>query len=682
MSKLLALASLIVGLFASSGCSDVKCGTGTFANGKDCVGYDPNDKDPPVVTLTPSGGRSRDPLPPIVMMTTNEDATIYYTADGSDPDPAATSGETAPVTLVGVLQGETVKYIAVDRAGNRTAIESATFESDTTAPGPVGSITVTLNGTTPHVQWTPPTDADYAGTVVARVVDIIDVAPPAGQMVTNGSMISPSLQVVSVGTATSFDDAALPPGPTRYVAWTYDDLGNYSTGKAASASIPIGALTGTLTFNTTNNSLTMAAPANFSLTGTTANNAGGTLTVNLSIKNNTNQYFLNPKIEAISTTNGTFTQADGNADGKPFKSLGPDVFAPGATKTVSLVYTGATATVTMNIAFATHSSMTVQSRRRQGTTLVDYGSGQTLPEFTTTGRGPQDRVGGIVRFPVLTGGRFLDLPTTHGTIERYDLVNHTTAGVLNLGTGDRTNIQWLIANRGELLALVKTAGKRTTGSLELVRIDEGLHELGRVKLTYSGERGFVKPAVSPDGNTMAFPVVGGILLLDLQTLAPIDAVPATAPVDLIPTGFTGRVKALAFFNGTDGIVAIARDSGQAVIIKRANGDYTKTPYQDANANVRGFGMAQAPDGKVWFNFDEANGVRIYDPVADTVTNSTYAPQAQGIANVEGQMWIIRTNKTTLDQVDLGGAIQRTVTLPTTGLPYTPGAIGHTLDSIR
>jgi hypothetical protein len=680
MRRLLALALLAT---ASSACSDVECGAGTFSNGNGCVGYDPNDKDPPVITLTPAGGRTRDPLPPIVMITANEDAKIFYTTDGSDPDPTGATGETAPVTLVGVTQGQTVKYIGVDRAGNATPLAETTFETDITPPKPVGSITVTLNGTTPHVEWTPPTDADYAGTVVARVVDVIDVAPPGGQMVTNGASLSPSLKVVSVGTATSFDDAALPPGPTRYVAWTYDDLGNYSTGKAASASIPIGALNGTLTFNTANNTLTTTPPANLSFTGTTANNAAGTLTVNLNIKNNTNQYFLNPKIEIVSTTNASFTQSDGNADGKPFKTLGPDVFAPGATKTVSLVYTGATGTVTMNVLFATHPSLLVMSQRRQGTTTFDLGSGIALPEFTTATRGPQDRAGGMVRFPVLTGGRYLDLPTTHGTIERYDLVNHTTAGLVNLGVGDRTNIQWLISTRGELLALVKDGGKRRTGQLELVRLDEGLHELGRVKLPYNDEQGFVRPAISADGSTLALRVIGGILLVDLATLQPIDAITSSAPIDLIATGFVNsRIKGITFFNGSNGLVAIGRNNGQAVIIKRANGDYTKTVHQEASTTVRGFGLATAPDGKVWFSFEAASGVRVYDPVADSVSTLAYAPQPQGLANVEGQMWIIRSNKTTLDQVDSAGAVQRTITLPSTGLPYNPGAVGHTLDSIR
>ena len=459
-------------------------------------------------------------------------------------------------------------------------------------------------------------------------------------------------------------------------------FGNYSAGKAASASIPIGSLTAQLTFNTANSTLAVVtSPANLSLTGTTATLAAGTVTVTLMIKNNTTQYFLNPKIEVVSTTNGTFSQSDGTADAKPFKSLGPDSFAPGATKTATLVYTGATGTVTMNLTFATHSSLLIQTRRRQGTTLFDLGSGLALPEYTTTARGPQDRVGGFVRFPVLSGGRYLDLPTTHGTIERYDMVAHTKAGLVNLGIGDRTNIQWLISTRGELLAMVKDGGKRRTGQVILVRLDEGLHELGRVTLPYNDDQGFTKPAISPDGNTIAIPVIGGILLLDVATLTPIDAIPATSAIDLMSTGFTGRVHALAFFNGTDGILAIAKDSGHAAIIKRANGDYTKTDYVNSNPNVRGFAVAQAPDGKIWFNFEEANGIRIYDPVTDAVTNLAYAPQAQGLANVEGQMWIIQANKTTLDQVNAAGAVQRTIALPT-GTPYQAGAFGHTLDSIR
>jgi len=643
-------------------CSNVVCGEGTFRSGNDCVGYDPNDKAAPIVTVTPPGGRTRDPLPNVIMMMTDEPAMIYYTIDGTDPDPSAGTGEPAPITIVGVTQGMTLKYVAVDRASNRTSVTSTTFVSDIAAPAPVDGFTVTLNGSAPHVTWTPPTDPDYAGTVLARVADVVDVVPTAGQMVANGTALSPSLQVVSVGTATSFDDSARPPGPVRYVAWTFDDLGNYSHGVSARTDLPIGTLTAQLTFNS-GNATPLAiptSPANLDLSASTATLNGTTLTVTLSVKNNTNQFFQNPKVEIVGTANGTFTGSDGTADARPFRTLGPNMLAPGATKAVDLVYTGVAAntTVTMDLEIAQHPSLATLSNAPTQT-LVDLGSGLSQPGLLTTARGPNDRPNGRVRPGVLTGGRYMDVPTTHGTIERFDLVTRMKAGTINLGIGERANVQWVMSTGGELLAMIKYAGKRNSGTIELVRLDEGLHELARKKLDYSDNTGFARPAVSPDGRVLAIPVTAGILLLDVTTLSPIDAVPSSPLVDLLTTGFTDRTHSVTFFNGTDGLIAIAANGGQAAIIKRTATSFTTRLHQEASTAARGFATTMGPDGRVWLAF--STGLRVYDPTADTVTPVTYAQTPQGVATAGGKLYVMRSDRITLDEISTAGAIVRTLT---------------------
>ena len=80
-------ALVLAAVIALAGCQSVKCGQGTFKDGDQCVGFDPNDKTPPSTTITPAGRRSRDPLPVSVTLATDEPAKIYYTTDGSDPDP-------------------------------------------------------------------------------------------------------------------------------------------------------------------------------------------------------------------------------------------------------------------------------------------------------------------------------------------------------------------------------------------------------------------------------------------------------------------------------------------------------------------------------------------------------------------------------------------------------------------
>ncbi|MBA3502082.1 MAG: chitobiase/beta-hexosaminidase C-terminal domain-containing protein, partial [Deltaproteobacteria bacterium] len=300
-----------------TGCTALECAEGTFSDGDKCVGYDPNDHTPPVTTPTPAGGRTREPIPKIVTLTTNESARIYHTTDGTDPDPATQAGESSPAAVVGVQQGTTLKYFAIDRAGNREQLVTTTFDSDTQAPAPVAAMSLTLAGTVPTVTWTNPGDADFAGVVIVRAIDAIDSDPVPGKLYMAPSALSPTLQVVSVSKATSFTDAARPAGPVRYVAYTFDDVGNYSRAVFVRDEIALGSTAAQLTWS--NNTLaTPTSPANLALTGTTATLAGTTLTIALSVTNNTSRYFQNLKAEIASVTNAAFANPDGTADGLAF----------------------------------------------------------------------------------------------------------------------------------------------------------------------------------------------------------------------------------------------------------------------------------------------------------------------------------------------------------------------------
>src|SRR5205807_2483034 len=160
-----------------------------------------------------------------------------------------------------------------------------------------------------------PTDADYAGTAIARVADVVDGAPSDGQVPVLMDPITSSLQIVSLGTATSFDDTGVKPGTVRYVAWTYDDLNNFSIATTASATVPLGSLTAVLVYDTTMSKLTIQqSPANIDISASTASVTGTTLTVALVAKNQSAAYLVNPKAEITGVTGATFTGSDGTAD--------------------------------------------------------------------------------------------------------------------------------------------------------------------------------------------------------------------------------------------------------------------------------------------------------------------------------------------------------------------------------
>ena len=656
------------------GCNGVECGEGTFASGKDCVGFDPNDKTAPVTTVSPPGGRTRDALPELVTLTTDEPAKIFYTTDGADPDPAAGPGETSPVTIVGIVQGMTIKFIAVDAAGNREAPASVTFDSDATAPAPVTGMAVVMAGTTATVTWTNPPDADYAGTVIARVGDVVDVSPTPGQMIAPATMLSPSVQVTTVGTTPQFGDPGRSPGPVRYVAWTFDDLGNYSAPVAAFTEVPLGALTATLTFTTAGSTLAVTqAPDNLDVSASTATLVGTTLTLRLSVTNNTKRFFQNPKAEVTSTTNATFASSNGTADTFPFRSLGPQMLAPGATVTRDLTFTGVAAgTATINLTFAHHATM-LANPRSNIPTLIDLGAGTLVPPMTLTARGPNDRIGGRIRPGLLVGGRYLDLPTTHGVIERFDLVTGMRVGGAAIATGEKANIQSVTTTGAEMIAVVKRAGRRDSGDAELVRIDEGLRVTGRLALPYTDEQGFGRPGLSADRSTLALPLTGGVLLVDARTMTLIDPSPATPIVELVPTGLAGRPRSVVFFDGNNGMLVISRTGGQASILRRTATGFSSTLYQDASTTAKGFSAALAPDGRIWMAF--ASGIRAFDPATGAVSPVTYASVPQGLSVVDGQIWIIRSDRLNLDRVSTTGAVQQTITLPAANAAY-----GHWLQA--
>lgn len=672
------LAILAAAATPLAACNDIVCGEGTYADGDTCIGYDPNDATAPVTTADPPGGRGRAALPESVVLTSDEPARIYVTTDGSDPDPATTPGETSPVTVVDITQGMTLKWIAVDRAGNREEIKSTIFDSDTTPPTPPSAFTVTMNGTTAQVAWANPADGDFAGTAVARVSDVVDVLPTDGMVVGPG-MLSSSVQVLQVGTGTTLSDPGRLPGPTRYVAWSYDDLGNYSAPVIAGASLPIGTLTAQLTYDTAANTLAMpTVPENISLTGTTATLSGTTLTVSLKLTNNTTRYFHNFKAEVTSATNATYTSSDGTADGFPFESFGPNLFGPGASVTRDLVFTVTAGTVaTIDLTLTDHATLVfAHNQRSQQIGMIDLGSGQQRTTLTTTIRGPQDRATGQARIPVLTGGRYLDIPHTHGAVERFDLTTGMRTAFAPLGIGDKVNVNFLIPRGGELIACIKTGGKRNDGPLEMVRLDESLKIRQRVPLVGATEqRGFTFPALHPNGRTLAIAVTGGVALFDLVTMTQVDADPSSpTTIDIVRTGLSERSRGVVFFNNGDGMLVLTKFNGRAAIVEKGVNGWVSTLYQDAITG-RNYGMSAVPGGKIWIAVQSA--IREFDPATKQFTTIAYPNLAYGINVIEDKIWVTRQDKITHDQVSATGAVQRTITLPTASR-----AVGHWIRPIR
>jgi chitodextrinase len=119
------------------------------------------DTTPPVVTATPNGGifgTSQN-----VTLSTEAGATIYYTTDGSTPTypiSGTTQTYSAPISI---SANTTLKYIGRDAAGNVSAVQSAVFTKDATAPTDVTNLTVSnLASTTLTLSWNTSASSDIA----------------------------------------------------------------------------------------------------------------------------------------------------------------------------------------------------------------------------------------------------------------------------------------------------------------------------------------------------------------------------------------------------------------------------------------------------------------------------------------------------------------------------------------
>lgn len=87
----------------------------------------------PTVTAVPIGGTYQSAQ--LVTLTASEQATIYYTTDGSDPTTASRHG-TSPVSKIGIdKEGQTeLKFFAIDLVGNVGNMQLEVYKIDKTAP--------------------------------------------------------------------------------------------------------------------------------------------------------------------------------------------------------------------------------------------------------------------------------------------------------------------------------------------------------------------------------------------------------------------------------------------------------------------------------------------------------------------------------------------------------------------
>ncbi|MFH1679369.1 MAG: S8 family serine peptidase [Candidatus Eisenbacteria bacterium] len=158
-------------------------------------------------------------------------------AGGSGIFPGA-PGAHRSFTHTKLIGGATYYYaaFAFDADSNGAAAANASASpADTTPPGPLQLFTAAAGIDNILVQWTNPTDPDFAGTMVRFSPIAFPTSPTSGFPVPNGSN---GFFQATPGEAGSFVHTGLTSGLTyRYAAFPADRKGNYGPGSQASAAM-------------------------------------------------------------------------------------------------------------------------------------------------------------------------------------------------------------------------------------------------------------------------------------------------------------------------------------------------------------------------------------------------------------------------------------------------------------
>ena len=332
-----------LGTVESSGeCVPLDCVDGTFELNGQCVPIDPNDATAPTTSATPPGGRSRDAVPGNVVLTTDEPATIFFTRDGSEPTSSSPS-EPSPVTVTDIVDGETIKYFAIDPAGNEETVQSQLYVQDVEGPDRVTDFAAALTAAAVGLSWVNPADAEFGGVVVvASNAGEITSAPEAGTFYSAGDTLTGGETVIVAGDEMSAADTLTIIGERRvYSAWSYDDLGNYSSARLSNdVVLPLPAQAGTLSIDLVNDVVTVSSdPANLTLTATSNYDEGSdVLTVNLTVQNDAPRLLFN--VKALTTALNSGTQAGPSFSGSPMTFYGPNAMDLAGTVTRAITITG------------------------------------------------------------------------------------------------------------------------------------------------------------------------------------------------------------------------------------------------------------------------------------------------------------------------------------------------------
>lgn len=632
-----------------AGCGGGECEPGTTRVGDTCYPYDPFDHTPPTVKVDPP---LRTRAVGTVRLTASEPAIVYYTTDGSDPTTMSMNEDTQ-VVLADQPDTAVVRYFAVDRAGNQSPIETATWIIDALGPG-APRVDVSVSGTTRTVTWTPPSDPHIAGVVVARVDGVLGPSPDPGQVVKAGDTISPGVTVVSVSTATSgmqtfSESMPTPPGIVRYVAWALDDVGNYGAAGGNFALVAIPAQTATVHVVASPAAVSVPTPAANVMLAGTATLTGSTLTVDLTLTNSTTRVLFAPKILLTSTLPGAVTfSGSGTFMTTPYVAYGAAI-APGGSVKRTWTFGGASTSTTLDLAVDVRNGpIVVAPHGFQSDTgdAADIDTGTSVQTLQPGIAGPSGRIG-MKPGGVTPEGRVVLGARSNGIISSWDLVSGTLV-MSNEFLPQKANIAAVVLDRsgasGYALAAYGHSYTVRIGTIEsyLIRFDVGsLRETGRIDLGPSRNRGL---EISPDGHTLA--------------IATGDAGAQTIQVDLDTFTLTRRVglgfaPRWATFSADSKTVIV---TGNVEIREFSVADGSQTgSISMPTGGGKVFRGDIAADGRLWVGRN--NDVAAIDLA--TGSAATFTGTASNTTVIDGKVYVGHEGQSSFQRLDNTGTSELT-----------------------
>lgn len=324
-------------LLASLG---VACGDGGGSKGKVDAA---TDTEAPHSSANPAGGTFRE-LPAEVVLRASESATIYYTIDGSPPSTSSSSAP-SPVNVTGI--SDTLRFFAVDQAGNQEVEQTESYTLDKFGPAPIDNFAAQIVADDVSLTWENPDADDFVDVVVARVPDVTATPIPAdGSTPTVDDALPSGGKVVFVGPDPTAALSNQEDGNHTFIAWARYESGVFSEPRVVGARVAVMPQIGQITIDVAAQSVTVnTQPSGYSLAGSNVVFNAGALSFDMTATSTRPGIHFHNKMIVTAASIGTFSNPDGTVDDggenqDEFRYFGPEGLLKGQSAARSIEMSG------------------------------------------------------------------------------------------------------------------------------------------------------------------------------------------------------------------------------------------------------------------------------------------------------------------------------------------------------